>query len=337
MKLKRKPAADASRTGRGLFSGFSLTFRLSLGITLLIMMLLGAVGFSSYLRDRDVFMKEAVSRGWTTVHAVQTFAGEHLALGHDDQLHKLIATLEKDPLISRAVILDRQGTIIVTNTPDLAGKKVNDPNVKAALETGSQHMGYLRNNQGQEYAVTFTAPLQDLAAESRGYFYLALDLGWVNAHLNDALNNILFNFVLASLAGLALTRLIIIRAVQRPVQAMVETTEKVSVGDFTGKLPVNSRDELGRLAQAFNDMNRHLGILFKLIQNTVADLNHTSATIVKHAQLIQDGDGKEGDQRHREEVLQEINSSARKLVRISDKLDSLVLQFKVETEDPQNN
>lgn len=329
--MKNKQGLMVGKTGGGIMGGFSLTFRLSLGITLLIMMLLAAVGTGSYLRDRETFMQEAVSRGWTTVHTVQTFAGDHMANGNYNALHNLISTLEKDPLIARATILDQEGKILMRHIPGQTGTMINDAAALKAIEKGSENMGYLRNDQGQALAITFTAPLTDSAAETRGYFYLAVDLGWVHAHLQEALHSLLFNFVLAALAGLILTRLIILRSVHRPVQALVEATENISTGDFSGKLTVTTRDELGRLAQAFNTMSQHLGVLFKSVQDTVQDMNHASSTIVKHTQRIKLEEDVQGtDTRFREEVIQEINSNARKINRMSDKLNSLAMQFKTQ-------
>lgn len=332
MKIKQGSVSPVPR--KGLFSGFSLTFRLSLGITLLIIMLLAAVGFGSFIRDRDAFMKEAINRGWTTVHTVQTFAGDHLAGGNHDHLLNLLATLEKDPLIARALILDNQGQVLIEKKPGQAGQAVNDTSALKAVETHTEKMGYLRDEQGRNYAITFTAPLMDSGAQNRGYLYLTVDLGWVNAHLQETIHSLLMNFVLAALAGLFLTRLIVLRYVHRPVQDLVEATEKVSTGDFSGKIPVTTRDELGKLAQSFNTMNTHLAVLFLNVRATVQDMNNASSTIIKHTQRMQAEEERDDGTRLQEELIQEINTNAKKLTRMSDKLQSLALQFKT---DPKDN
>lgn len=332
MNIKQGPAMPALR--KGFISDFSLTFRISLGITMLIMVLLAAVGFGSFLRDRDTFMQEAINRGWTTVYTVQTFAGDHLARGTQDHLHNLLVTLEKDPLIARALILDNQGQVMIEKTPGQAGQFINDANAMKAIETNSENMGYLRDERGKNSAITFTAPLMDSGAQTRGYLYLAVDLGWVNAHLQESIRSLLVYFVLAVLAGLFLTRLIILRYFHRPVQALVEATEKVSAGDFSGKITVTSKNELGSLARAFNTMNTHLAVLFLNVRATVQDMNNASTTIVKHTQRMQAEEGHENSAPIQEELLKEINTSAKKLTRMSDKLQSLAQQFKT---DPKEN
>lgn len=331
MKEKQGPGSPVPR--KGLFSSFSLTFRLSLGITLLIMLLLGAVGFGSYMRDRNIFMQEIVNRGWTTVQTVQTFAGDHLAVGNHDPLHNLLVTLEKDPLIARALILDNQGNILIGQHNGQTGQAINDANALQAVRSGSEKMSYLQDEQGKNSAITFTAPLVDPGNQNRGYLYLAVDLGWVNAHLQETLHSLLVNFVLAVLAGLFLTRLIILRSVHRPVQALVEATEKVSTGDFSGKIPITTRDELGKLAQAFNTMNTHLAVLFLNVKSTVRDMNCASSTIVEHTRRMQTEEEHDDKNRVQVELLQEINTNAKKLTRMSNKLESLALQFKTESQD----
>ncbi len=77
----------------------------------------------------------------------------------------------------------------------------------------------------------------------------------------------------ASIAGLGLSVVIAVvvaftisleltvlmsRSVLRPVRDLLEATERVKAGDFSVRVPVISGDELGTLAQSFNEMMRGL-------------------------------------------------------------------------------
>nr|WP_238480867.1 HAMP domain-containing protein [Desulforadius tongensis] len=159
---------------------------------------------------------------------------------------------------------------------------------------------------------------------------MTIDFSYVQAHLQKTAHNILLNFVLTSLAGLILTRLIILRNVHRPVQTLLSVTEKISSGDFSQQLPVTTRDELGRLAQGFNTMSSTLGVLFDSIKSTVNDMSRTSMLIAKRTELVEENEAQKIDARQQQEIMKQINSSAKRLSRMSDKLNSLVLQFKTE-------
>jgi class 3 adenylate cyclase len=79
--------------------------------------------------------------------------------------------------------------------------------------------------------------------------------------------------VLASLLSGLLSR-----NLTRPVNALVEATGKVEEGDFGTRVEVDSIDEMGTLARAFNDMTRGLalkeqyrGVLDKVVSRDIAE------------------------------------------------------------------
>jgi class 3 adenylate cyclase len=64
----------------------------------------------------------------------------------------------------------------------------------------------------------------------------------------------------------------------RPVRALVRATERVAQGDYDTRVEVKSRDELGVLAQAFNEMthglllrDKYKGVLDKVVSRDIAD------------------------------------------------------------------
>ncbi|HYH79482.1 MAG TPA: adenylate/guanylate cyclase domain-containing protein [Longimicrobium sp.] len=87
--------------------------------------------------------------------------------------------------------------------------------------------------------------------------------------------------VLAGLGALALAVLfsvLLSRGFARPVRALVAATERVAAGDYEVRVETASRDELGTLAGAFNEMThglmlkeRYRGVLDKVVSREVAD------------------------------------------------------------------
>lgn len=68
------------------------------------------------------------------------------------------------------------------------------------------------------------------------------------------------------------------RGLTRPVHALVDATSRVAHGDYQAHVEVRSRDELGRLAGAFNEMTHGLllkeqyrGVLDKVVSPEIAD------------------------------------------------------------------
>ncbi len=79
------------------------------------------------------------------------------------------------------------------------------------------------------------------------------------------------------LSELALTALVLgaARRIARPVVAIAGTADRVAAGDFTAVAPVETRDEVGRLAVAFNKMTRRLSRVYEDQQVHAAALEHS--------------------------------------------------------------
>ena len=78
--------------------------------------------------------------------------------------------------------------------------------------------------------------------------------------------------VLALLLGLALS-LVISRGLAVPVRRLVAAAEAIGRGDFATRVTVRARDEMGRLAAAFNDMAEGLALKerYRSVLDLVAD------------------------------------------------------------------
>lgn len=72
---------------------------------------------------------------------------------------------------------------------------------------------------------------------------------------------------------------LIIRSITQPVQAVVEYIAKVAGGDFTSKLVIDQRDELGRMAKAISTMVVQLGDMIKEIISGVDTLSSSSTEL----------------------------------------------------------
>ena len=65
---------------------------------------------------------------------------------------------------------------------------------------------------------------------------------------------------------ISVASMIIAQSAVRPVRRLEAGTRKVSSGDYDVKIPVTSRDEIGDLTAAFNQMSKNLGIKEELLK-----------------------------------------------------------------------
>ena len=125
---------------------------------------------------------------------------------------------------------------------------------------------------GSSYAVLSTAlPGFD------GAVVLALQLDQVLQPFTRIQQAVVIVGGIALLLALALA-LALGRGLARPINLLVAATERVAAGDYETRVDVRSRDELGQLADAFNDMtyglllrDRYKGVLDKVVSRDIAN------------------------------------------------------------------
>jgi PAS domain S-box-containing protein len=84
---------------------------------------------------------------------------------------------------------------------------------------------------------------------------------------------ILVSGTVASLAALVLSWLIS-RSLTVPLQELVTGTMEIERGEYTAKVPVRGRDELGRLARAFNAMSERIQASYAALEQRIAERTH---------------------------------------------------------------
>lgn len=113
----------------------------------------------------------------------------------------------------------------------------------------------------------FATPLIE-GSPGDGWRVVAVPLGPVHEPFDRILSALLLGggaaLVLALLLGTALSR-----GLSRPIRQLVAATGRVAKGDFETEVSVQSQDEVGTLAEAFNDMTR--GLLLKERYRSVLD------------------------------------------------------------------
>lgn len=78
---------------------------------------------------------------------------------------------------------------------------------------------------------------------------------------------------------------IYVRRVTEPLENLREYTEAVGKGDFTKRVELDSRDEFGELAEAFNHMTDNLRFSREQLEKTVDSLKTTQAQLIQSEKL----------------------------------------------------
>jgi signal transduction histidine kinase len=192
-------------------------------------------------------------------------------------------------LDTRVRVLDVVGTVLVDSAgtddgADLSG----DPLIAEALQGR-----YARRAQGSGAAAEMHVAVPvTVEGKLGGVIYLSQPLRDVQAVLGDLRLRWALSMALAlPLAGLV--GLLLSRAIARPVRQLTAAAGAVAEGQLDRQVPVRSRDELGRLSAAFNDMTARLRAARQTEIDFVANVSHelrTPLTSVKGlVETLRDG------------------------------------------------
>jgi len=106
-------------------------------------------------------------------------------------------------------------------------------------------------------------------------------------------NQLLLLGILGAAVAALLLGIILARNLTKPLRELTVATRAVAAGDLEQQVPVRSRDELGQLAEAFNQMNANLARARDMRQQMTADIAHELRTplsvILAHTEGIADG------------------------------------------------
>lgn len=279
MKLKMK-GTSSKGSGRSI----SITAKIAIAVCLLVTFLMGAVGASIFLRAQALIKGEYEQKGWNIVHTALQFSGNYLQIGNIEFLNNLVANISKYQDVSYVMILDAGGKVLAHSDQKQVGTMISDDTSKSIMSSRADTMKVNDNEQGQPAIMDFYAPINTSGGSTIGYFRLGIDLAGLNRYTAETAMNMSMIILAAIFAAIFLAASITRRILRKPLSDLTAATEKISTGDFSFKVPVHSRDELGDLATAFNTMTIHLANLIQSIKSSAVDINKSAEQILGRLQ-----------------------------------------------------
>jgi signal transduction histidine kinase len=147
--------------------------------------------------------------------------------------------------------------------------------------------------------------------------------------LNDLRNRWLLSTGVALLLS-GVVGLLLSQAIARPLRRLTAAAGDVARGQFDRQVPVGSRDELGQLSQAFNDMTARLRAARQMQTDFVANVSHelrTPLTSVKGLVETLRG-GAVDDPQVRDRFLETVEGETDRLIRL---VNDLMLLSRVDS------
>ena len=181
--------------------------------------------------------------------------------GLEDVLRANMGELGVDGRTRNYFILDATTGAYLAGSDDELGETLNkSPNVLSAIRTGEPASGS-----------DITADYMDVAIPiTRGDVTYIIQI-YDNRQSASQLNSALFTLILQSLIfGLicsVLLSFLLAKTMITPIERLTDGARRVAAGDFSRKLEVGSKDEIGILTATFNSMARQLQATIREAEN----------------------------------------------------------------------
>jgi len=241
-------------------SRMSLRTRLTIWVTVLIVFLVVAVLWVIQVREVDTIFEEQVNKG-VLIARNAADANLRLLLAYD--IEEIQSDLQSriDAKVLYAVIYDRFGTP-VSYTNEIADRK--------EITTESRLQGDANPDSvyAQPRDVFFGRRIQRVLEIEIPIFAKGSQDKWgsvkIGLSLADTQNEIRKTRLVLILIGIAGFGLglsgatLLSRRISRPIRGLAEGTVRISRGDFSHRIAIDSGDEFGDLARSFNDMTARL-------------------------------------------------------------------------------
>ena len=244
-------------------AGLRAKFIAALALQTLIVILM-IVGFEQW-RVRATLREQTVEHARGIANTVGSTAGYYVMFGLRDDLRKIAGDLRANPSIEYADFLTGEGKLLAATSAATPAGLTRQPGRSDLLGPGGerQHL--------------FVVPFRD-GTITKGYFRLLINerqaeaaarsLRWTN--IGVALLALLVAAVLAWFAA---------RVIVHPILEVAGTAKLIAQGDLTQRTAVESTDEIGGLADAFNTMAGNL-------EKTVTKLMRAEELIKSVAQTV---------------------------------------------------
>ncbi|MEO1367993.1 MAG: HAMP domain-containing protein, partial [Acidobacteriota bacterium] len=246
----RPEAVDLPRRGR---RGAGLAWKIAL-LTLVPLFLLASLTAAfAYRTLQDVLTEEFRDKGQAIATGIANAAAASPVQGDAATLQAQVGVAEQTQGVAYILITREDGSPLVhTLAPVVPAELLND---RSAPAVGDDELVYRDPENGDSRRVLEVT--QPIFTDERLRVRVGMDLDRVERRTRDAALDVGTIGALALLISW-LAALAVARRTVWPIQELVVVAERVGEGDLSELAPARSRDEIGVLAETFNNTIRRL-------------------------------------------------------------------------------
>lgn len=239
--------------------------KLQIKVPLLVMVILLVIGIISggmmLYFQRKASVNQFEQMAMALAGAVQGSLEHSMLIGERRMTQEAMVDIREEEMVTEVVLFSPDGAIAASSEVSQIGEITDTDEIRRALQSGEASMQTERQN-GQSELWVITPVFNKLECQSchspETKVLGAIKVGLNAAPLdNQARQQTMFIGILGGLTfliiggGLAFA---LKRTVLNPLSSLAESAQRLSQGDYTARARSDKNDEIGMLAQTFNEM-----------------------------------------------------------------------------------
>jgi signal transduction histidine kinase len=279
-----------------LFRKLNLSLRMEVivNISLLMMGAILLIGFTISKINEKKIIQEKVENG---ERMIQDFQGmmDFIARDRKDfsithplvrkEIQDFIHIYVKEKSFYDLVLVDQGQKVIASKRAELVDQSYNSDFITHSIQSGQFYSkieesgGFLSTHYKK---LILCSPLW-IRGKVAGAIQMEIPIGDVMMHLLESQRMILISIILDAIVLIVFGSFLLSRVLVKPLKELVQLTQKISEGDFSQKIEVTSKNEIGQLISSFNRMIERLKDNQESLDNHLASLESANKRL-KQAQ-----------------------------------------------------
>jgi len=237
--------------------GMGLRFRLILILTIPLILVVGVYGLLRIRQEQAELLEEDRRNIALTAKAIQIAVENALRDRQISDIKRLLSEIVEDQeQIDRIRLFDRTLSPTLVSNPLSIGEEVPAEALRRVIETGHPEGFYQR--RGKQPVLYYLVPLRAREGAIQGAMEIVHLAAGVEQKIEAATWDVWLRLSVLLLGVALLTGLVLQRQVLRPLSRLVQGIRALGEGQSGPPLPVDRHDELGKVAEAFNQMAEQL-------------------------------------------------------------------------------
>lgn len=256
-------------------------FKLILTVEIAVVIIIGIYAYFNIQAQSNALLKEAERHANQLSETVKAGTRYDMLLNQRDRIHKIIDKIGENKSIKDVRVLNKVGEIIYSSDSSDIGRMVdkyaescyachaeNEPLQRLSIKErtrifrlnpdSSRIMGIINPIYSERSCYEAECHAHPPDQTVLGVLDVTMSLEEIDRQINQSKFNILLFTIFSIIAITLIIWIFVRRWISKPVSDLVNATNHVALGNLSYKIDRKRDDELGKLADSFNNMTKKL-------------------------------------------------------------------------------